>query len=534
MKLIVVCLTVLPLLVAGQDDKKISKELKKHVYYLANDKLEGRRTGSVGEKKAWGYLSKQFKKNKISPLFEKSNGFLQPFIINEGVEMSSNNFIKIEEREIKTTHDFFPLPYTRCGSFVFSNKMEEYGYLDIANFIGDSVNNPHFDLDETIYQKLNSNSDFKNKKIVLVYNSKDSIIQFKFDKKNKKEPLQFVAVFCNNNIINSIKQSPEISVSVNILQKSRTGINVAGWINNKASKNIVIGAHYDHLGYGEDRNSLYIGEQRAIHNGADDNASGTAALLSLSKIIKKSNDKNFNYIFVAFSGEELGLYGSKYFTEHCPVDIRSIHYMINMDMIGRLNDSTHGLTIGGFGTSPAWGKLIDTKDPYFKIKVDSSGVGPSDHTSFYKKDIPVLFFFTGVHGDYHKPTDDADKINYSGETKIIQYILSVINKTKEIDNLVFTKTRDNVNSGKSSFKVTMGIMPDYTFSGNGVMVDGVSDNRPAQKAGIKVGDIISQLDDIMVNDVQSYMEALGKFKKGDAIKVKITRGKDQLILDVVF
>lgn len=205
-----------------------------------------------------------------------------------------------------------------------------------------------------------------------------------------------------------------------------------------------------------------------------------------------------------------------------------------MDMIGRLNDSTHGLTIGGLGTSPAWGKLINTKDPYFKFKVDSSGVGPSDHTSFYKKDIPVLFFFTGVHGDYHKPTDDADKINYSGETKIIQYILSVINKTKEIDNLVFTKTRDNVNSGKSSFKVTMGIMPDYTFSGNGVMVDGVSDNRPAQKAGIKVGDIISQLDDIMVNDVQSYMEALGKFKKGEAIKVKITRGKDQLILDVVF
>ncbi len=534
MRYLFIYLFVLPSFVVAQSNNKIIKDLKKHVYFLANDKLEGRRTGTVGEKKAFGYLSKQFKKNKISPLFEQLNGFVQPFIINEGVENASNNFIKNADRAFKNGTDFFPLPYSNNSNALTINNNETLGYLDIADFVKDSSNNPHFDLDESIYQKLTSIAVNKNKTIVFIYNSIDSVIQFKFDSKNKREQLPFIAIYCNSNIIGSIKNSSELFLSINILQKSRTGLNVAGWINNNASKNIIIGAHYDHLGYGEDHNSLYTGKEPMIHNGADDNASGTAALLTLMKIIRKKGDKHFNYIFVAFSGEEMGLYGSKYFTEHCPVEINSIDYMINMDMIGRLNDSTHGLTIGGFGTSPSWGKIIDINDAYFKIKVDSSGSGPSDHTSFYKMNIPVLFFFTGVHSDYHKPSDDADKINFSGEAKILQYILSIIDKTKEMDKLVFSKTKENVNSGKSSFKVTMGIMPDYTFGGNGVMVDGVSDNRPAQKAGVKVGDVICQLDDLIVSDVQSYMEALSKFKKGDAVKVKIKRGNDQLVLDVVF
>ena len=279
---------------------------------------------------------------------------------------------------------------------------------------------------------------------------------------------------------------------------------------------------------------IIVGSKPEIHNGADDNASGTAALLALSEILKNDGDKKFNYLFVAFSGEELGLFGSKYFTEHCPVDYKNINYMINMDMVGRLNDSTHGLTIGGYGTSPAWGHLINLTDDYFKINVDSSGSGPSDHTSFYRKDLPVLFFFTGSHHDYHKPSDDADKINFKGELKIIRYIQYLIEKTALIEKIIFTKTRESAAMGKSSFKVTMGIMPDYTFSGNGVRVDGVSDNRPAQKAGVKTNDIIYQLGDFMVSDVQAYMQALNKFKKGDTTTVKIKRGTEDIKVEVTF
>jgi len=205
-----------------------------------------------------------------------------------------------------------------------------------------------------------------------------------------------------------------------------------------------------------------------------------------------------------------------------------------MDMVRRLNDSTRGITIGGYGTSPVWGEIIGSSDPYFKIKTDSAGNGPSDHTSFYRKEIPVLFFFTGTHSDYHKPTDDAFKINYSGELQIIRYIVSTIQKTAEKDKLPFTKTREAASMGKSSFKVSMGIMPDYTFSGEGVLVDGVSDGKAAQKAGIKAGDVIYQLGEHAVKDVQSYMQALNKFTKGEATKVKIKRGNETLELGIVF
>ncbi len=208
--------------------------------------------------------------------------------------------------------------------------------------------------------------------------------------------------------------------------------------------------------------------------------------------------------------------------------------MINMDMVGRLNDSTHGVTIGGYGTSPWWGQTLTASDKYFKLNFDSSGTGPSDHTSFYRKDIPVLFFFTGAHSDYHKPSDDADKINYTGELMLIRYIYNVIDKTNGKGKLTFTKTREAQAQGKRSFGVSLGIMPDYTYSGTGVRADGVSEGKLAQRVGIKAGDVIVQIGEHKVNDVQGYMQVLGKFNKGDATKVKVKRGAEELVFDIVF
>jgi C-terminal processing protease CtpA/Prc len=211
--------------------------------------------------------------------------------------------------------------------------------------------------------------------------------------------------------------------------------------------------------------------------------------------------------------------------------------MINMDMVGRLNDSTHVLTIGGYGTSPEWSSLVSTKSKKspIVIKIDSSGTGPSDHTTFYRKDIPVLFFFTGLHSDYHKPTDDFDKINYKGELEVVNYIYSIIEKeNKAKQKLAFTKTRETQSTTSTRFNVTLGIMPDYTFPGTGVRVDGVSDGRPAQKAGLQTGDVITQLGDYNVTSLEKYMEALGKFKKGDTTTVKFVRGKDNKETQVQF
>ncbi len=315
-------------------------------------------------------------------------------------------------------------------------------------------------------------------------------------------------------------------------QQDRTGKNVIGYIDNKAAYTIVLGAHYDHLGYGEDANSMYRDSIPMIHNGADDNASGTAMLIELGKWLRKSGPKKYNYVLVAFSGEELGLFGSKYFTENPPVPINSINYMINLDMVGRLNDSS-SISVGGYGTSPAWSKLVSTSNPLLKIKIDSSGTGPSDHTSFYRKDIPVLFFFTGTHSDYHRPTDDKEKLNYNGMLLIFDYIKNIISTSSKMDRLAFAKTRE-VSMGRTSFKVTMGVMLDYTFAGPGIFVEGVSSGKPAEKAGVQKGDIIVQLGEHAIANVEAYMKALSTFDKGQSTIAKIKRGDKEIVLPIVF
>jgi aminopeptidase YwaD len=342
-------------------------------------------------------------------------------------------------------------------------------------------------------------------------------------------PVLYVSADAKKKYLKDESASLDVKINVSISEKKRTGNNVVGYINNGAEKTVVLGAHYDHLGYGEDGNSMYRGTDKQIHNGADDNASGTAALIELAKLLKQSKFKNNNYLFIAFSGEELGLFGSKYFVEHPAIDLKNVNYMINMDMVGRLNDSSHSLIIGGYGTSPVWGELFNnnfSEKKYFVLKYDSSGTGPSDHTSFYRKDIPVLFFFTGLHKDYHRPTDDYDKINYAGELHVVKYIYQLIENLNDRGKLAFTKTRETQSSTSARFSVTLGIMPDYTFTGAGVRVDGVSDGRPAQKAGLKTGDVIIQLGDYNVSSLENYMQALSKFKKGDATQVKYKRGND--------
>jgi C-terminal processing protease CtpA/Prc len=179
--------------------------------------------------------------------------------------------------------------------------------------------------------------------------------------------------------------------------------------------------------------------------------------------------------------------------------------------------------------------MIDAvKEKSFKIKYDSSGTGPSDHTSFYRKDIPVLFFFTGLHTDYHKPSDDADKINYMGMVKVVQFIQQMIEVDKPAQKIAFTKTREIQTTTSARFSVSMGIMPDYSYGGNGVRVDGVSDNRPAKKAGIVAGDIVKQLGEYKTSSVEAYMQALSKFKKGEKTNVVVLRKDQEISFEIIF
>ena len=304
--------------------------------------------------------------------------------------------------------------------------------------------------------------------------------------------------------------------------------NVIGFIDNGAKNTVVIGAHYDHLGYGG-QGSLYVGKE--IHNGADDNASGTALMLDLANQLKFENFNN-NYLFIGFSGEEMGLLGSNYFVKNPTIDLSSINYMINLDMVGRLKEDK-SLAIYGVGTSPIFKQTINSNNDSFNIIENESGVGPSDHTSFYINDIPVLHFFTGQHADYHKPSDDPDKINYQGVKEISDYIFSLISDLNDNGRIAFRKTK-NESEEVPRFKVSLGVMPDYMFNKGGMRIDAVTENRPGYKAGLIKGDVVIKLGEDDVEDMMSYMKALSKFESGDTTFVVVKREQDTIKKEVTF
>lgn len=533
----------------NKDEVQLVDNLKAHIGYLADDKLEGRRTGTAGEKLAMEYISNQF--SNIGLLPKGTNNYYQPFEVNEGKQIDPVTEFSINGNKLVAGKDYFPFPYTANGKMealpsIAVMEADMPWFVDLKDALEENKTNPHFDLANYIYTNTKKAKE-KGATAVIIYNTSATEDKLAFNGKDKSETLTIPVFYMKKEAAAIYLKDPSATINlkftVSLSDKIRKGTNVVGYIDNGAATTVVLGAHFDHLGYGEDGNSRNTSTEPAIHNGADDNASGTAALIEISKKLKAASQKSNNYLFIAFSGEELGLYGSKYFTDHPTIDLKNVNYMINMDMVGRLNDSSKVLTIGGYGTSPAWANVIHPSNPLVEkktgipqlvVRIDSSGTGPSDHTSFYRKDIPVLFYFTGLHTDYHKPSDDADKINYGGEQLIVKHVLGVVQQLDNQPKLAFLKTREAQTTTSARFSVSMGIMPDYTWSGNGLRSDGVSEGKPAQKAGLKAGDIILQIGDFKITSMESYMQTLGKFKKGDKAKVIYLRGKDTLETTVEF
>jgi hypothetical protein len=254
-------------------------------------------------------------------------------------------------------------------------------------------------------------------------------------------------------------------------------------------------------------------------------------MLDLARKLKDKNIQN-NYIFIAFSGEEMGLLGSNYFVKNPTINTKAVSYMINMDMVGRLKQDS-ALAVYGTGTSPMFKQVLKAHNSKFKLIENESGVGPSDHTSFYLADIPVLHFFTGQHEDYHKPGDDSEKLNYQGMATISDYIFNIISDLDDNGKLAFRKTK-NERESTPRFKVGLGVIPDYLFDGKGMRIDGVSEGRPAQRGGLLKGDIVIQLGDSLVTNMMSYMRALSVFDEGDTTTVVVQRGKQEITTSLEF
>ena len=526
----------------SKQDKELVNYLKTEVGYLASDELKGRRAGDPGETLAANFIASKFKELGLTPKGD-NNEFFQSFTINDGKLINPNTQLTINGVKLEIGIDFFPLAFTKNGAIKGEvspglHEKDQPWMVDLAESLEENKENPHFDINNLLGEKIKTAQD-NGAKFVLFFNSTKGEDVLKFNSKDRSEtspiPVAFLTSQGREKVLKEATDTYSIASELVVEPKIRKAKNVVGYLDNNAKYTVIIGAHFDHLGFGEDGNSMIRGGEPAIHNGADDNASGTSAMIELAFQLKGNKAKHYNYLFIGFSAEELGLNGSKYFVENPTISLNTVNYMINMDMVGRMNDSSKTITIGGYGTSPSWHNMIAAvKKKNFNIKFDSSGTGPSDHTSFYRKDIPVLFFFTGLHTDYHKPSDDADKINYVGIAHIVRFIQEMIEKDNASNKLVFTKTREQQTSTSTRFSVSMGIMPDYSFSGNGVRVDGVSENRPAKKAGIAGGDIVKQLGDFKTSSVEAYMQALSKFKKGDKTTVIVSRGEKELTFEIQF
>lgn len=540
-------LLLMPVLVEAQSKRKLriaaEKEqvltvsnLQKHVQYLADDKLEGRRTGSAGEVLAMDYLIQQYKVLGIDA--KGSNGYIQEFEINEGLQIETSTVLKINNQSLVLNEDFFPVAYSalkwvKGAPAIALSEAGQPWFRDLKELLDENKTNPHFDIEESI-KKMANEAAAKKATALLLFNSSSVVDNVQFNKNDKSAPVNIPVLFINKKAAEKYfadhSATLQVELNVQLSNKIRKARNVVAWINNNAANTVVLGAHYDHLGFGEDKNALDAVNE--VHNGADDNASGTAALLELARKLKKQSPSSNNYLLIHFSGEELGLMGSKYWLDN-PTATITPNYMINMDMVGRY-DTARKLTIGGYGTSPEWGTTIPLLAKNLAYKIDSAGTGPSDHASFYRKDIPVLFFFTGSHPDYHKSTDDWDKINYDGIHSIVNLVYEIVASTDTKGKIAFTKTREQQMGRSTRFTVSLGVIPDYGYTGTGMKIDGASAGKLAEKLGLKAGDILLQLGDYKFVDVNSYMQSLSKFKKGDKTKLTYKRGSEEITVDLEF
>lgn len=562
-----------------------SEEIQYHINYLASNELEGRMTGTKELYDAAIYLQNEFDRYGLYPLFEGS--FLQEFPFMAGIELGDNLVLKIHsgrsQTDLKINLDFIPLSFTDnlsiSGNLVFAGygisasdlSYDDYENLDVKDKIvivlrnHPEKKNPHsqFERYSSLRYKTTTARD-KGAIGIIVINDyekeSDDLIELKYD--NASSITGIVAVntkrdyieklFANENkslkelvesIDNSLTpssfifKSAKIEADVEIRRIEKSSWNVGAFIPandpNYSNEYVVIGAHFDHLGWGES-NSLYMGDIPMIHFGADDNASGTTGLLELAEKFMLVKDKlKRNIIFTAFSGEELGLLGSTYLVNNFPVPINEVVTMINMDMIGRLNEN-NDLIVYGTGTSTNWKDILNNKNSYgFNLTFNDEGFGPSDHAAFYGKQIPVLFFFTGTHTDYHKPSDTPDKINADGQKKLLHFIYDVANEIIQSENKPDYISVERKDRGRmTTSRVWVGTVPDFAGEVDGYKLGGVTEGSPADKAGLKAGDIIKSFGNKKISNIYDFTYALGDFVPGDKVEIIALRGEEEIKVEI--
>lgn len=561
------------------------KEIADHIHFLADDALEGRYPGTPGSVKAADYIISQWKAAGIEPA--GSDGYYQNFEFITGISLSPGNSLKLDDMVCNPGLDYLPLAYSSPGELaadvVFAGygfaiedslKWNDYDGLDVEGkwvliFRGDpEPDNPH--------SEFAPHAALRNKILVARDRGADGVIFVSPDQApfapDELIPLSVTHGFTDAGIaalhitrktaeqlfdgtgysLKSIQTEIDsamaphsmilnhtASAAIALAAQSKSVANLVGVIPGGdpalADQYIVLGAHYDHLGYGGKGSGSLSPDTVAIHNGADDNASGVAGILELGeRLIANRGTLHRSVLLVCFNGEEEGLLGSKTFTKNPLVPLDKIAVMINLDMIGRYSEK---LVIGGVGTAPGFEGMLNDLSASSELTVKQSpeGYGPSDHASFYVENVPVLFFFTGTHGDYHKPSDDWDKINVGAETAILDYVYRVamaLDQNEEKPLFTEAGPKQEATASRRGFKVTLGIIPSYGSTVAGLEIDGTKPEGPAGKVGMQKGDIILAMDGKEIKDIYDYMYRLAELKAGQILIVKVKRGDETLELSL--
>lgn len=585
MRLLVFLFVIIVIPVSAQkfDPEITVKELRDDVGYLASDELKGRKSGEEGDLKAAEYIRSKFKKAGLELLYDK--GF-QNFSLVTSAEIGEGNKLVINDEELNVEKDFLPYAFsantTVEAGVVFAGfglevdrdtlQWNDYNDVDVAGkWILVLQGDPDLENPQSPYVEFSSErskallaSDKNAAGIILVagkkFSEKDELTSLIFDKNSARYNIPVIQVTreaANKMLGNkatiemleaemdslkttkNLKLDVSVSATVNVLQKETDSRNVVallpGTDNNLKEEYVVVGAHYDHLGMGGQGSGSRAVDTIAVHNGADDNASGVAAVIQLAEKFAAEKNNRRSIVFAAFGAEEMGLVGSKAFTNKPPVKTDEMVGMFNFDMVGRLDDSTNGLSIGGTQTAKETEELLNELNTGFELAFSPEGVGPSDHASFYLQNIPVFFISTGAHSDYHTPADDADLINYEGTKKVADYSYNVISEVANRDEvLTFQEAGPKFQRSRGGrLKVTFGVMPDFAgLEKRGLRIDAVTKGKPAHKAGMIKGDIITAIEGKKVGGIHDYMSRLQSLEPGQTVSVDIIRDEKPTVLIV--
>jgi hypothetical protein len=543
--------------------------------------MEGRGAGTKGLTRAEHLIEKRYKELGLQPA--GVNGYLQPFTLVTGARLKSDNRFLVESggsrHNLKINQDFVPFSFSASGEvtapLVFAGygatadefHYDDYAGLDVkdkivivlryepSGFAEKSGNHGLTQHSQLVTKAINARN--HGAKAVVVLNGKlgdgEEDLLTRFGSVSGPENAGIIMVQAKNTIAESwfksggklLKDAQEqinsatkpasfafpdtlhLSLHIDIETMRATVDNVLAWLPGQTDEYVIIGAHYDHLGRGN-FDSLAPSQIGQIHPGADDNASGTAGVLELARLLAPQRGQlKRSILFVNFAGEELGLLGSAAWVQNPTRPLDKAMAMINMDMIGRIKDDK--IYIGGVGTGSTFKSVLEQaeKDTPFKVEYSAGGYSSSDHTSFVTKKIPVLFFFSGLHSDYHKPSDTWDKINSPSAARLLDMIGNVTVQLAEAPDpptfQVVAEDRPSTGGGGGGYGPYFGSIPDFGQTENGVKFSDVKPNSPAAKAGLKAGDVLIQFDDKPIKNLYDFTDALRRSKVGDVVEVKVIR-----------